>query len=70
MTNPPKKIPPLETETRPVVSTRAAAFYFDRAPRTLRGWANGSEDAPIRPLRLNGRLAWPVSEIKRALGVA
>jgi hypothetical protein len=27
------------------------------------------EDGPIRPLRVNGRLAWPVAEIRRVLGV-
>ncbi len=25
---------------------------------------------PIRALRINGRLAWPVAELRRVLGVA
>jgi hypothetical protein len=39
-----------------------------RAPQTLRLWAC-SEDGPLRPLRINGRLAWPVGELRRLLGV-
>lgn len=34
----------------------------------MRGWAC-SENGPLRPLRINGRLAWPVSELRRVLGV-
>lgn len=65
-----REFPPLELETRPAVSTGAAAFYLDRAQRTLRGWATEAEAGPIQPRRINGRLAWPVAEIKRVLGVA
>lgn len=60
--------PKLESVNRPTVETAAAAFYLNRQPQTLRGHAC-YEDGPIRPLRVNGRLAWPVSEIKRVLGV-
>lgn len=62
--------PPLEAETRPAVATAQAAFYLCRAPRTLRLWAAAGEASPIKPLRVNRRLAWPVDDIKRALGVA
>jgi len=60
---------PLELETRPTVDTAAAAHYLNRRPQTLRGWAC-HEDGPLRPLRINSRLAWPVSELKKVLGVA
>jgi hypothetical protein len=60
--------PPLESVTRPTVDTAAAAYYFNRREQTLRGWAC-HEDGPIRPLRINGRLAWPVAELRRVLGV-
>ncbi len=59
---------PLDRETRPAVETAAAAYYLNRQPQTLRGWAC-KEDGPLRPLRVNGRLAWPVAEIRRLLGV-
>ena len=65
----PKQFPPLESVTRPTVETAAAAFYFNRREQTMRGWAC-HEDGPIRPLRINGRLAWPVAEMRRVLGVA
>ena len=62
------QFPPLESVTRPTVDTAAAAYYLNRKPQTLRGHAC-HEDGPIRPLRINGRLAWPVSELRRVLGV-
>ncbi len=65
----PKQFPPLEDVARPTVETASAAHYLNRRPQTLRGWAC-LENGPIRPLRINGRLAWPVAELRRVLGVA
>ncbi len=59
----------LEKETRFALSTAEAAHHLNRKPQTLRGWAC-SDDGPLRPLRINSRLAWPVAELKRVLGVA
>ncbi|GAB2912211.1 hypothetical protein GCM10027278_36090 [Paralcaligenes ginsengisoli] len=63
-----QQFPSLETITRPAVDTAAAAFYLNRKPQTLRTWAC-FEDGPIRPMRINGRLAWRVSDIKQVMGV-
>lgn len=60
--------PPLEAVTRPTVPTEQAAYYLDRKPQTMRVWAC-LENGAIRPLRINGRLAWPVKEIKKVLGL-
>ena len=65
----PQQFPPLELVNRPTVPTEQAAHYLLRRPQTLRIWAC-REDGPIRPIRINGRLAWPVSELRRVLGVA
>ncbi len=65
----PQHFPPLELVNRPTIPTEQAAHYLLRRPQTLRGWAC-TEDGPLRPVRVNGRLAWPVAEIKRVLGVA
>ena len=65
----PQQFPPLELESRPAVDTAAAAHYLNRKPQTLRGWAC-MENGPLRPIRINGRLAWNVSELRRVLGVA
>ncbi len=62
------QFPPLELENRPAVSTAQASHYLSRRPQTLRMWAC-FENGPIRPIRINGRLAWPVGEIKRLLGL-
>ena len=58
--------PPLEQVTRPTVPTDAAAYYLNRQPQTLRAWAC-LENGPIRPIRINGRLAWPVAAIRALL---
>jgi hypothetical protein len=67
---PPKNrvVIPLCEERKPTVETAAAAYYLNRKEQTLRYWAC-SERGPIRPLRINGRLHWAVSEIKDLLGV-
>lgn len=59
----------LERETRAALPTPEAAFHLNRAQQTLRLWAM-REDGPLRPMRINGRLAWPVSDLRRVLGVA
>lgn len=58
----------LEAETRANLPTPEAAFHLNRRPQTLRLWACRG-DGPIRPHRVNGRLAWPVAELRRVLGV-
>ena len=58
--------PPIETETRSHVETGCAAFHLTRKPQTMRAWAC-LENGPIRPTRINGRLAWSVADIKRLL---
>jgi len=54
----------LVRENRTVIDTNAAAFYLSRKPQTLRKWAC-FEDGPLRPIRIHGRLAWNVADIKR-----
>lgn len=56
----------LITEMRSHVDTNTAAGLLGRAPQTLRKWAC-YEDGPLRPTRVNGRLAWAVADISRLL---
>lgn len=58
--------PPLEQVTRPTVPTDAAAYYLNRQPQTLRAWAC-LESGALRPVRISGRLAWKVSDLKALL---
>lgn len=58
----------LQNEVRLTLPTAEAAYHLNRADQTLRLWAM-REDGPVRPIRVSGRLAWPVSELKRVLGV-
>ncbi|HRK36811.1 MAG TPA: DNA-binding protein [Burkholderiaceae bacterium] len=64
-----KTLVPLENETRTALPTPEAAYHLNRAQQTLRIWAC-KENGPLRPVRINGRLAWPVSDLRRVLGVA
>ena len=59
----------LAQETRAAVDTATAAFHLNRQPQTLRAWAC-REDGPLRPIRICGRLAWPVAELRRVLGLS
>lgn len=58
----------LERETRANLPTPEAAYHLNRAEQTLRLWAM-RENGPLRPIRVNGRLAWPVSDLRRILNV-
>jgi hypothetical protein len=63
-----QQYPSLAQETRANLPTPEAAYHLNRAQQTLRLWAM-RQDGPLRPLRINGRLAWPVADLKRVLGV-
>ena len=64
------QLTPLAQETRAALPTSEAAAHLSRAQQTLRTWAMRDGSGPLRPLRINGRLAWPVADIRRLLGVA
>ena len=49
-----------------VLTTVKASAFLNRAPQTLRKWAC-LEIGPIRPIRINGRLAWRVSDLQALL---
>ncbi len=49
-----------------ILPTDEAAAVINRAPQTLRKWAC-LENGPIRPIRINGRLAWKVSDLQALL---
>lgn len=57
---------PLALETRSAIPTDAAAHHLNRKPQTMRSWAS-TEQGPLRPVRINGRLAWPVAAIRALL---
>lgn len=63
------QLTPLAQETRAALPTHEAAAQLNRAEQTLRLWAMRGDGA-VNPIRVNGRLAWPVAELKRVLGVA
>lgn len=60
--------PCLRSESRTTVDTATAAYYLNRRAQTLQKWACLGT-GPITPKRVYGRLAWPVSEIRKLLEV-
>lgn len=64
-----KTIHPLAQETRTALPTAEAAQHLNRAPQTLRIWACKDGTGPLRPIRVNGRLAWKTADIRALLGV-
>lgn len=67
----PQQFPPLESVTKPNLTTRELAFYSNMAEQTWRVKAC-YDTAPegLRPLRVCGRLAWPTAGVKKLLGVS
>ena len=68
--NPPADFVPLHLETRTHVITAVMCWHVGRKEQTARGWAS-AETFPdgLKPLRVNGRLAWPVAGIRKVLGL-
>ena len=62
------KLKPLDQEARAHLPTEEAAQHLNRESQTLRKWAC-RESGPLRPNRINGRLAWAVADIRRVMGV-
>lgn len=56
----------MRAEMRSHVDTNTAAGLLGRTPQTLRKWAC-YENGPLRPVRVNGRLAWAVADIRRLI---
>lgn len=58
---------PLEQVSRPTLTTDEAAYYLNRKPQTLRSWASAEPAGVPRPIRISGRLAWPIAAIRALL---
>ena len=66
----PRDFVPIHKETRTHVSTALMCWHLDRKPQTARGWAcHETYPEGLKPLRVMGRLAWPVSGIRTLLGL-
>jgi len=61
---------PIDTARRDgkcVLTTREAAQALGMHPQTLRDWS-ASGSGPIRPVKIGGRLGWPVEEVSQLVG--
>lgn len=59
---------PLANERRAALPTAETAAHLNRQTQTLRAWASKGT-GPIKPIKINGRLAWLTADIRRLLGV-
>ena len=60
---------PLDREPRASLPTNEAAQHLNRRPQTLRGWSQQGI-GPLQPAAvIKRRLAWPVADIRRLLGI-
>ncbi len=63
--------PPLALVNKPNLTTAETAYYLNRRPQTLRGWACLENfPAGLRCNRIGGLLAWPTASVKALAGVA
>ncbi len=66
---PPPDFVPIHLESRTHVTTAVMCHHLNRKQQTARGWASAQTfPEGLRPLRVLGRLAWPVAGIKKLLG--
>lgn len=61
--------PALALVNKPNLTTAETAYYLNRRPQTLRGWAC-LENGPLRPSRIGGLLAWNTATVKALAGVS
>jgi hypothetical protein len=62
---------PLDRETRTHVDTTTLCWHLGFAEQTARLWAcRETYPEGLKPIRVNGRLKWPVDGIRKVLGVA
>ena len=59
----------LREDSRLVIPTAEAALQLNRTQQTLRVWAS-TGNGPIRPKKINGRLAWRIDEILSLIEVS
>ncbi len=68
---PPADFIPLSQEVRTHVPTAVLCWHLTKKQQTARAWASAATyPEGLMPMRVNGRLAWPVSGIKKVLGLA
>ena len=66
---PPADFPPLETVTKPNLTTKEFCHYTNLAEQTA--WLYACKElGPIRPIRIGRKLNWPTIEVKKLCGVA
>ena len=62
---------PIDLETRSHVGTAVMCHHLDRREQTGRDWAcRETYPEGLKPIRMHGRLLWPVAAIRKLLGVA
>ena len=67
----PQVFPPLESVTKPHLTTHELAYYTNMRPQTwLMKACYKTTPEGLRPLKICGRLAWPTNAVKKLLGLS
>jgi hypothetical protein len=65
------EFPPLETVSKPVLTTKEIAYYLNQSTQTWRAHAcHETYPEGLRPIRIGNRLNWPTDGVKKLIGVA
>lgn len=64
-----KKLPPLELQTKPLLTTEEAAYYMNRKVQTLRIWACKKSGAANTHTYGWGPLGWKTSDVRKLVGI-
>lgn len=64
--NLPTYYPPLDTVTRPTLSTAETAFYIHVAKQTLLSWSS-TQMGPLQPVKIRARLHWNTNAVRALL---
>lgn len=61
--------PPLEAQTKPLLTTKEYCYYANFAEQTA--WIHAcKQTGPVRPVKVGRKLGWPTAAVKALCGVA
>ena len=60
--------PPLEEQTKPLLTTKEYCFYLNFQEQTA--WIHAcKQTGPVRPVKIGRKLGWPTKAVKELCGV-
>lgn len=61
--------PPLEAQSKPLLTTKEYCYYLNFAEQTA--WIHAcKQTGPVRPVKVGRKLGWPTAAVKVLCGLA